>query len=215
VKSSFSNQGQICLCGSRILIQEDIYEEFKARFISRVENLRIGPPENTDTQIGALVSKAHLDKVMSYIELAKEEGGRIISGGKQVYPEGEHTNGFYLQPTVIEGLPNTCRTNQEEIFGPVVTLIPFKDEVEALEIANGTQYGLACSVWTNDLQCAHRVADKLDVGIVWINCWLVRDLRTPFGGMKASGMGREGGFYALDFFTEPKNVCVSMQNNNR
>ncbi|MCC5915883.1 MAG: aldehyde dehydrogenase [Cryomorphaceae bacterium] len=210
VKSSFANQGQICLCGSRILIHEDIYQDFVEKFIPLVKNLRVGNPQAPDTQIGALVSKPHLEKVLSYIDLARSEGGKVIAGGNRIKLEGPQAGGFYLEPTVIEGLSNTCRTNQEEIFGPVVTLQSFRNDEEALALANGTPYGLSATVWTKNLDRAHRIAANLDVGIVWVNCWLVRDLRTPFGGSKASGMGREGGIYALNFFTEPKNICIKL-----
>ncbi|TVQ78072.1 MAG: aldehyde dehydrogenase [Flavobacteriales bacterium] len=208
VKSSFANQGQICLCGSRILIHESIYEKFREAFVEQVKKLRVGPPDAAETQVGALVSLAHLQKVQQYIEVAKREGGNILCGGTEVQLNQPYARGYYLSPTVIDGLAPSCATNQEEIFGPVVTLMPFKNEEEALAIANGTKYGLSATIWTQNLQRAHRVAALLEVGIVWINCWLVRDLRTPFGGSKASGMGREGGRYALEFFTEPKNICV-------
>lgn len=210
VKSSFANQGQICLCGSRILIHKSIYNKFRDAFVEKVKQLRVGPPQLDSTQVGAVVSEAHRDKIESYIALAKEEGGTVLCGGNRVTPEGAYAEGYYLEPTVIEGLPMQCRTNQEEIFGPVVTLTPFETDEEAIALANGTEYGLAFSVWTQNLNRAHLIADALDVGIVWVNCWLVRDLRTPFGGTKASGMGREGGFYALEFFTEPKNICIAL-----
>jgi aminomuconate-semialdehyde/2-hydroxymuconate-6-semialdehyde dehydrogenase len=164
---------------------------------------------NADTRIGAIVSKPHYEKVKSYIDLAQQEGGKILVGGNTVHPEGKE-NGWYIQPTIIEGLQSTCRTNQEEIFGPVITIMPFKNEAEALEIANGTEYGLAATFWTNDLKRAHRLASELEFGIVWVNCWLLRDLRTPFGGVKSSGVGREGGWEAMRFFTEPKNVCIAL-----
>ena len=207
VKSSFANQGQICLCGSRIFIQEGIYEKFKTAFIEKLKSHKVGNPFDTETKMGALVSKDHLEKVLSYVALAKEEGGKILFGGNRLTIEG-FENGYYMEPTVIEGLPFNCRTNQEEIFGPVVTLIPFKTEGEVLSYANSTPYGLSATVWTQDVSKAQRMAKNLDAGIVWINCWLVRDLRTPFGGVKQSGVGREGGFRALNFFTEPKNVCL-------
>lgn len=209
VTSSFANQGQICLCGSRIFVEGKIYDEFKKAFIKRVKGLTVGPPMEDGTRMGAVVSKSHLEKVEGYIKLAEEEGGTILHGGKRVQLEGEFAGGYYLEPTVIEGLNYNCRTNQEEIFGPVVTLTPFDTEEEALLMANSTQYGLAATIWTQDLNRAHRVAALLQSGIVWINCWLVRDLRTLFGGMKNSGVGREGGFEALHFFTEPKNVCLT------
>ena len=208
VRGAFANQGQICLCGSRIFIERAIFEQFRDAFVQRVKGLHIGPPMEESSRMGALVSEQHLEKVLSYIDLAKEEGGKVLTGGEQVVLEGEYSGGYYLQPTVIEGLDYACRTNQEEIFGPVVTLTPFDSEEEALMMANSTEYGLASMIWTNDLKRAHRVAATLKSGIIWINCWLVRDLRTPFGGMKSSGVGREGGYEALHFFTEAKNVCM-------
>lgn len=206
--SSFANQGQICLCGSRIFIHESIYEQFRDDFVAKVKNLKVGDPMEGDTSLGAVVSKPHQEKVLSYIELAKQEGGKVIAGGNAVNPEGRCENGYFIEPTVIEGLPFNCRTNQEEIFGPVVTLQPFSTEEEVLGYANSVKYGLAATVWTQDISRANRVAQNLHAGIVWVNCWLLRDLRTPFGGVKDSGMGREGGFEAMDFFTEPKNICV-------
>jgi aminomuconate-semialdehyde/2-hydroxymuconate-6-semialdehyde dehydrogenase len=210
VRSAFTNQGEICLCGSRILIHDSIYEQFKTAFIKQVQQLKVGDPFEADTKIGALVSEGHINKVKSYIDLAIQEGGTVLCGGKSVYPQGACEKGYFLEPTVIEGLPNTCRTNQEEIFGPVVTLQSFSDEEEAISLANGTTYGLAANIWTEHLSKAHRVSAALDFGIVWVNCWLLRDLRTPFGGVKHSGVGREGGFEVLRFFTEPKNVCVKI-----
>lgn len=208
IRSSFANQGQICLCGSRIFVQRGIYEKFKTAFVERVNQLTVSYPSDPKAKMGALVSKPHLEKVISYIELAKTEGGNVIAGGNQVHLEAPYNNGYYLQPTVIEGLDYLCRTNQEEIFGPVVTLTPFDTEEEVLKMANSTQYGLSATLWTRDLQRAHRMADQIEAGIVWINAWLVRDLRTPFGGIKSSGVGREGGWEALRFFTEAKNVYV-------
>ena len=210
VLSSFANQGQICLCGSRIFIQKKIYKEFKERFIEKVNQLTVGDPLLPATKIGAVVSKPHMEKVLSYIELAKEEGGTIIAGGQQVNLDGRCKDGYFIQPTVIEGLKFDCRTNQEEIFGPVVTIMPFDTEEEVLSYANSTVYGLSSTVWTNDLNKASRMSENLHAGIVWVNCWLVRDLRTPFGGVKNSGLGREGGFYALNFFTESTNVCINI-----
>jgi aminomuconate-semialdehyde/2-hydroxymuconate-6-semialdehyde dehydrogenase len=207
-RSSFSNQGQICLCGSRIMVHEKIYDAFKTAFVRWVESAIVSYPSDPKAQIGAVVSKGHMDKILGYIELAKEEGGRILTGGVRVHLEAPYQDGYYLAPTVIEGLPNTCRTNQEEIFGPVVSLMAFSSEEQALEWANDTKYGLAASVWTKELNVAHRMADRLEMGIVWVNSWLVRDLRTPFGGMKDSGVGREGGWEALRFFTEPKNIFI-------
>jgi aminomuconate-semialdehyde/2-hydroxymuconate-6-semialdehyde dehydrogenase len=207
VRSSFTNQGQICLCGSRIFIQKTIYAKFKEEFITRINQLTIGDPK-TNVNIGAVVSEDHMHKILGYIELAKEEGGTILTGGKRYMPEGECRDGFFITPTVIEGLGHLCRLNQEEIFGPVVTLIPFDTEADAIEMANSTPYGLACTIWTENVKKAHRVAERIDSGIVWVNTWMVRDLRTPFGGMKESGIGREGGFEAMRFFTETKNVFI-------
>ncbi len=206
--SSFANQGQICLCGSRIFVQSGVYEKFKEAFVSEAKKLKVGPPDTPDSRIGAVVSESHLNKILSYIKLAREEGGRILTGGKRVFLEGEYAGGYYVTPTVIEGLDYQCRTNQEEIFGPVVTLTPFETEEEVLQMANSVRYGLSATVWTKDLSRAHRMAAELEAGIIWVNTWLLRDLRTPFGGMKDSGVGREGGFEALDFFTEPKNICI-------
>lgn len=208
LNSSFANQGQICLCGSRILIQRGIYEKFKGAFVTKVKKMKVGDPMESDSRLGAIVSKPHYEKILSYIEIAKKEGGKILAGGHAVHLDGEQSGGWYIAPTIIEGLDQQCRTNQEEIFGPVVTIQPFDTEEEAIELSNSTDYGLAATVWTSNLHIAHRVGDKLKSGIVWVNCWLVRDLRTPFGGMKNSGVGREGGWEALNFFTEPKNICI-------
>jgi aminomuconate-semialdehyde/2-hydroxymuconate-6-semialdehyde dehydrogenase len=208
LRSSFANQGQICLCGSRIFVERPIYDKFKEAFVAKVAKTTVSNPEDPKAILGAVVSLPHLEKVLSYVELAKEEGGTVLTGGVRVQLEGEFKDGYYLRPTVIEGLAYDCRTNQEEIFGPVVTITPFDTEEEVLLMANSTQYGLAATLWTTDLKRAHRMADKIQSGIVWINSWLVRDLRTPFGGVKASGVGREGGLEALRFFTEPKNVFI-------
>ncbi len=210
VNAAFSNQGEICLCGSRIFIEKPVYEKFKEAFLKRVSTLKVGDPLNDESRMGAIVSKPHMEKILSYIELAKQEGGKILCGGNRLMLDGKNKNGFFIAPTVIEGLQHDCRTNQEEIFGPVVTLMPFGTETEALKFANSTQYGLAGTIWTENLSRAHRVAAQLQSGIIWINCWLLRDLRTPFGGMKNSGVGREGGFEALKFFTEEKNVCIKL-----
>jgi aminomuconate-semialdehyde/2-hydroxymuconate-6-semialdehyde dehydrogenase len=208
LNSSFSNQGQICLCGSRILVQRGIYEKFRDAFVEKVSAMKVGNPMDSESRMGALVSKPHFDKVLSYVEIAKEEGGKVLTGGHAVQLEGENKEGWFMRPTVIEGLDQQCRTNQEEIFGPVVTIQPFDSEEEVIDLANCTGYGLAATIWTQDLSKAHRLANEVKSGIIWINCWLLRDLRTPFGGMKNSGVGREGGWEALKFFTEPKNVCI-------
>ena len=208
VRSSFSNQGQICLCSSRILVEESIYEKFKTNFIQRVSDLRMGDPSEIETQFGALSSKGHFDNVIDYIEIAKQEGGKILLGGNAKKLNGRCGNGWFIEPTIIEGLNNSCRTNQEEIFGPLVTLQSFKSEKDAIQLANETEYGLSATIWTEDNEKANRVSALIDAGVIWVNCWLVRDLRTPFGGMKQSGLGREGGDEALRFFTEPKNICT-------
>jgi aminomuconate-semialdehyde/2-hydroxymuconate-6-semialdehyde dehydrogenase len=208
IRSSFANQGQICLCGSRIFVQKGIYEKFKKEFVAKIKQAKVSHPSDDQAQLGAVVSEAHMEKVLSHITIAKEEGGTILAGGERVHLPAPYDKGFYIAPTIIEGLDYTCRTNQEEIFGPVVTITPFEDEEEVLKMANSTDYGLSATIWTNDLKRAHRMADEVDAGIVWINAWLVRDLRTPFGGVKSSGVGREGGWEALKFFTEPKNVFV-------
>ncbi len=207
VRSSFANQGQICLCGSRILVEEKIYEKFKIDFIKKVKQLKVGHPSEESTDIGALVSKEHLEKIESYIEIAEDEGGKILCGGLEVtLPNYE--NGYYFQPTIIEVTNNQCKLNQEEIFGPVVTILSFKTDEEALTLANDVKYGLSSTLWTNNLNRTMQFAKQLHTGIVWVNTWMLRDLRTPFGGAKESGIGREGGFEALRFFTEPKNVCI-------
>ncbi len=208
LRSSFANNGQICLCGSRVLVERSIYNRFRDELVRRVEALRIGDPMSEDTDQGALVSAGHLEKVEAYLALAREEGGRVLCGGQRVTLAGELAGGYYLRPAVVEGLINDCRTNQEEIFGPIVTLQAFDTEAEALALANDSAYGLAATVWTQNTSRAHRIAEQLQSGIVWINCWMLRDLRTPFGGVKQSGVGREGGWEALRFFTEAKNVCI-------
>jgi aminomuconate-semialdehyde/2-hydroxymuconate-6-semialdehyde dehydrogenase len=208
LRSSFANQGQICLCGSRIFVERPIYEKFKKAFVEKVDKMIVSYPQDEKARLGAVVSKPHMEKILSYIELAKQEGGTVLTGGIKAEMSGEYAEGYYLRPTVIEGLAFDCRTNQEEIFGPVVTITPFETEEEVLLMANSTQYGLSATLWTENLTRAHRMAEEIQAGIVWINSWLVRDLRTPFGGVKASGVGREGGLEALRFFTEPKNIFV-------
>ena len=208
LRASFSNQGQICLCGSRILVQRPIYERFRDALAAEVRGLQPGNPLEESTRQGALVSAEHMDKVLAAIDQARALGGKILAGGRRAELQGALAGGYFVEPTLIDGLAPDCPTNQEEIFGPVATLIPFDTEEEAIQIANGVRYGLAASVWTSNLSTAHRVAARLESGIVWINCWMLRDLRTPFGGWKDSGVGREGGLEALRFFTEPKNVCV-------
>ena len=207
VRSSFANQGQICLCGSRIFVEAPLYETFKIDFVEKVKQLKVGHPSENTTHIGALVSKSHLNKVLQYIKIAEEEQGKVLCGGKQVMLKN-FENGYYLEPTVIEVTDNACRVNQEEIFGPVVTIMPFKTEKDVLQMANQVKYGLSATLWTNNLKRTMRMTHNIEAGIVWVNTWMMRDLRTPFGGIKASGVGREGGFEALRFFTEAKNVCI-------
>ena len=207
IKSSFYNQGQICLAGSRIYIQDKIYDRFKTDFISRIKKLKIGDPLLFESDQGAIVSKDHLKKIISYIEVAKSEGGNILIGGNRLSFNSKLKNGNFIEPTVIEGLKQSSIVNKEEIFGPVVTITPFGSLDEAINLANDSEYGLASVVWTENLSTAHRISEKIKTGIVWINSWLLRDLRTPFGGMKQSGFGREGGYEAIDFFTEQKNIC--------
>lgn len=207
VRSAFLNQGQICLCGSRILVEKSIYPKFKAELTKAILLLKQGDPLSPETDQGALVSKAHYEKVLGYLKLAKAEGGAFLTGG---IPEAEKS-GWFIRPTLIEGLSVNSAINQEEIFGPVATITPFETESEALNFANGTRYGLAANIWTRDLDRAHRFAALLEFGIVWVNCWMNRDLRTPFGGVKDSGVGREGGFDALRFFSETKNICVQVR----
>ena len=208
IQSSFSNQGQICLCGSRILIEHSVYEKFKKEFVERTKKLTVGDPLDEKTNQGSIVSKMHFDKIINCIETAKQEGGKILCGGNAVKLSGRCEKGYFIEPTIIEGLGPDCKTNKEEIFGPVVTLQSFTTTEEALALANATSYGLACTIWTQDISKANIVASKIESGIVWINCWLLRDLRTAFGGVKDSGVGREGGWEALRFFTEAKNVCI-------
>jgi aminomuconate-semialdehyde/2-hydroxymuconate-6-semialdehyde dehydrogenase len=209
-RAAFANQGQVCLCGSRLLVEQSIYAEFMARFVARVEQMKVGDPADPDTDMGAVISLAHRDKVEGYLTLAAEEGGIVLTGGTRPDLPAPLDRGAFITPAVIDGLTQECRTVQEEIFGPVVTAQPFADEDEAIALANGVQFGLAASVWTRDLSRAHRVSAALDVGMVWVNTWLLRDLRVPFGGVKASGVGREGGDLSLHFFSEAKNVCVKI-----
>jgi aminomuconate-semialdehyde/2-hydroxymuconate-6-semialdehyde dehydrogenase len=210
IQSSFSNQGEICLCGSRILVERSLYDKFVSEFVNRTKELLVGDPLEEKTRVGALVSEGHMNKVLGYIELAKQEGGKILCGGSRIKIEGRCEQGYFVEPTVIVGLDQYCRTNQEEIFGPVVTIMPFDNQEEAIAYANSNAYGLSATVWTENLTRAHRVAHQIKSGIIWVNCWLLRDLRTPFGGMKQSGVGREGGWEALRFFTEAKNVCIKL-----
>ncbi len=205
VRSAFQNSGQICLCGSRILVERRIHGEFRDAFVAAALALRAGDPMDPDADLGPLVSRAHFDKVMAAIARARAEGGTVLCGGNAL-----DRPGWFVAPTVVEGLGPDCATNRDEIFGPVATLQPFDDEAQAIALANAGDYGLAASIWTRDLERAHRLAARVRAGIVWINTWLMRDLRTPFGGMGQSGLGREGGAEAMRFFTEPRNVCIAL-----
>jgi aminomuconate-semialdehyde/2-hydroxymuconate-6-semialdehyde dehydrogenase len=209
-RAAFANQGQVCLCGSRLLVQQSIYDRFLEAFVARVSAMKVGDPADPDTDLGALISHEHREKVEGYLTLAIEEGGTLATGGIRPTLDAPLDAGAFLEPAVITGLATDSRTSTEEIFGPVVTVHPFEDETDAVRIANGVAYGLSASVWTRDLSRAHRVSAALDVGMVWVNTWLMRDLRVPFGGVKASGVGREGGEYSLSFFSELKNVCVKI-----
>jgi aminomuconate-semialdehyde/2-hydroxymuconate-6-semialdehyde dehydrogenase len=208
-RAGFLNQGQICLCGSRVLVEESIYERFRDAFVRRVSTMQVGDPTDESTEFGALISREHRRKVESYVALAREEGGSILCGGKRPDLPPPHDRGAFYEPTVVDGLSSTSRTATEEIFGPVVTLHPFRDEAHAVHMANEVRYGLAASVWTSNLGRAHRVSAAIETGMVWVNTWLMRDLRVPFGGVKDSGVGREGGRHSLDFFSEVRNVCVA------
>jgi aminomuconate-semialdehyde/2-hydroxymuconate-6-semialdehyde dehydrogenase len=210
VRAGFTNQGQVCLCGSRVLVERSIYDRFVDALVDRVRGLRVGDPADPETELGALISPAHREKVESYLNLAREEGGSVLCGGDRPELPATFDNGAFLRPSVVAGLAPSCRTSQEEIFGPVVTVHPFEDEAEAIAIANGVRYGLSASVWTRDLERAHRVSARLETGMVWVNSWLLRDLRVPFGGVKDSGVGREGGRWSLEFFSEVKNVCIHL-----
>ena len=209
-RAAFTNQGQVCLCGSRLFVEQEIYDKFKDALLAKTAQLKVGDPKDTSSNLGAVVSKEHMHKILDKIEEAKNLGGKILIGGKRVILDGELKDGYYIEPTIIEGLSSDCSINQEEIFGPVVSLIPFKTEEEVIKMANSTKYGLSASIFTENISKAHRVAANIDSGVVWINTWLLRDLRIPFGGMKHSGVGREGGFKSLEFFTESKNICVKI-----
>ena len=210
LRSSFANQGQVCLCGSRVFVERPAYDEFVQRFVEKTSALRVGDPLEPNTDQGAIVSQTQLNKVKFYVDLAQQEGGTLAVGGAPTEPVNDRCrDGYFFRPTVITDLPVSCRVNREEIFGPVVSITPFDSEAEVVDYANDCDYGLASSVWTQNLNRAHRVAEQIHTGTVWVNCWLIRDLRVPFGGMKQSGVGREGGNEALHFFTEPKNVCIA------
>jgi aminomuconate-semialdehyde/2-hydroxymuconate-6-semialdehyde dehydrogenase len=207
LKSSFVNQGEVCLCGSRIYVERPAYDEFIQKFVAKTKELVVGDPFDPKTKVGALVSKEHYERVLGYIDLAKKEGGEILCGG--VRPEGVE-KGYYLEPAIITGLDRKCCVVKEEIFGPVVTVIPFDTEEEALDQVNDTEYGLSASIWTNDLRRAHRIAREVEAGIIWVNTWFLRDLRTPFGGLKQSGIGREGGAHSFEFYSELSNICIKL-----
>jgi len=211
VRSAFLNQGQICLCGSRLFIEDSLYDSFKLAFLKKTKTLVVGDPQKKTTNLGAVVSKEHLDKILLKIKKAVDDGGSLLAGGKRVILDGDLVDGYYLEPTVLENTKHTDTINQEEVFGPVVTLTPFKSEKELIEMCNSTKYGLSASIFSNDVSRVHRVSGRIDAGVIWVNSWLLRDLRIPFGGMKSSGLGREGGYNSLNFFTESKNVCIKIE----
>ena len=207
IKSTFTNQGQICLCSSRLLVQKGLYEKFKKDFIKKTSEILIGDPKEKEVEFGAISSKSHFDKILNYIKIAKDEGGSVLFGGNPIKLNNRCSTGWFIEPTIMEGISNKSRINQEEIFGPLVTLMPFESEREAINLANDTSYGLSATIWSEDNLKLKRVSDKVQAGVIWTNCWLVRDLRTPFGGMKKSGYGKEGGREAIHFFTEQKTIC--------
>lgn len=210
VRSSFSNQGQICLCSSRLYIEKPIYEKFRDALVERVKALQIGDPLDPRTQQGAIVSEQHFHAILGHLQRAKELGAKVLCGGRALPGPGRCENGFFIEPTVLEGLDIHCETNQQEIFGPVVTITPISSTEEALALANQSAYGLSATIWTQDITRVNRMTRDLKAGVIWVNTWMERDLRTPFGGMKQSGLGREGGWEALRFFTEPKNICIQL-----
>lgn len=209
-KAAFLNQGEICLCSSRIFVEDKIYKEFVEKFSQKTNNIVVGPPSEEKSFIGAINSEAHLNKILSYVEEAKKLGGNILCGGERLYFKGKSREGYYMSPTVITDLDPNSKVMQEEVFGPLVCISPFKSEDEAISLANNVRYGLSASLWTSSLNRAHKISQKLDVGQVWVNTWMKRDLRTPFGGCKESGFGREGGKHSLDFFSEVKNICIQL-----
>ena len=216
VRAAFTNSGQVCLCGSRIFIEEEIVEQFTRRFVEKVDAIRVGNPMDEETEMGTVISPEHLLKIESYIDLAQKEGGVILTGGTREMTgyNGPDGTGAFLRPTVVGNLPHTSRCATEEIFGPMVTLHAFSTEQDALEMVNASEYGLAGSVWTSDIKRGQRFSTQIDSGIVWVNTWLHRDLRTPFGGVKNSGVGREGGQWSLDFFSELTNICIKDSDEN-
>lgn len=207
LKSSFINQGEVCLCGSRIYIERSAYDQFLKKFVDKTKELKVGKQFDPGANVGALISKEHYDRVNSYLDIAREEGGIFLTGGKR--PEG-FDKGYFLEPTIICGLDRNSRCIQEEIFGPVVTVLPFDTEEEVIQQANDTHYGLSATIWTTNLKRGHRIAHQLEAGIIWVNTWFLRDLRTPFGGMKHSGIGRTGGTHSLDFFSELSNITIKL-----
>lgn len=211
VKAAFLNQGQICLCGSRIFIQKSLYSEFKSAFVEETKKLIVGDPKDLKSDLGAVISKNHLNNILSKIKSAKDGGGIVLCGGERIFFEGDLCGGYYLSPTIIENTKYTDPINQEEVFGPVATIMPFEKEEDVVKMCNSTKYGLSASIFSNNINRAHRVAGLLEAGVIWINSWLIRDLRIPFGGMKHSGVGREGGYDSLNFFTETKNVCFNIE----
>ena len=212
LRSAFTNQGQVCLCGSRIFVEKDIYDKFIRSFVEKAKELKVGDPKIKHNDLGAIVSEAHVKNIIKHVDNALKKGAKIVCGGKRLKLTGKLSGGFYMSPTVLLNTKNSDPINQEEVFGPVVTIISFNNERELVELSNQTKYGLSASIFTNDVSKAHRLAAKIDSGLIWINSWLLRDLRIPFGGMKSSGVGRKGGNESLNFFTETKNICVKIEN---
>jgi len=206
----FLNTGQVCLCAERVYVERRIFDEFVEALKQKAEGLHAGWPNHAETKLGPLISAQHREKVLSYYRLAREEGATVVTGGGVPIFDDDRDHGFYVQPTIYTGLPETARCVKEEIFGPVCHVTPFDSEEEAVALANDTKYGLAASIWTSNMKCGHRVAQQMNVGITWVNCWFLRDLRTPFGGAGLSGIGREGGVHSLNFYSESNNICIKL-----
>ena len=206
----FLNTGQVCLCVERVYVERKIFDEFVEALKQKAEGLHAGWPNDPQTKLGPLISAQQREKVLSYYRLAREEGATVVTGGGVPIFDDDRDHGFYVQPTIYTGLPEAARCVKEEIFGPVCHVTPFDSEEEAVALANDTKYGLAASIWTSNMKCGHRVAQQMNVGITWVNCWFLRDLRTPFGGAGLSGIGREGGVHSLNFYSESNNICIKL-----